>query len=329
MDKQVKIAIIGAGYWGEKLIGEYMKLSLKNSNIKICAIADINPQRLIYVKDKYNLPDKVLFRNHTEVLNNDIVNAVHIATPNETHYEIATEAIEKGKHILLEKPMTMSSRSAFKLARKAEKAGKVLLIGHIFRFNNAINEAKHIIESGELGEVHYLDLRWTTYMQELPERDIIFDLAPHPIDIINHLLEEWPTRIYSIAKSFKRKKPGFEETAFIMMDLPGDKIAGINLSWIQPGAKMREVVIVGEKSTLYIDALNQKAYICNNENERLKIKVEANNTIESMISHFIDRIVNGSPPINSPLIGAMTVHVLEKIRESILQKLSVNIMAIP
>jgi predicted dehydrogenase len=326
----IRIGVIGAGYWGEKLIGEYLALSSRNPDVKICGVADMSPQRLYYVKDKYNLPDKILFRNHSEVLSSDKgIDAVHIATPNESHYEIAIEAVERGKHILLEKPMTVSSRSAFKLAREAEKAGKVLLIGHIFRFNNAINEAKRVIESGGLGDVHYLCLKWTTYMKELPERDIIFDLAPHPVDIVNHLLEEWPTSVYSIARSFKRGKPGLEDTAFVTMNLPGDTVAEINLSWIQPGVKTREVVIVGEKSTLYVDALDQRMRLCKNEGEHFNIELEANNTIGSMISHFIDRIVNGSPPVNSPLIGAMTVHVLEKMRESVEKKTSVNVLATP
>jgi predicted dehydrogenase len=325
MNKQVKVAVIGAGYWGEKLIEEYLRLS-KKSTIKLSAIVDKNHERLSYIKGKYGLPDKIFHSNFQEFLeNNNETDAVHIATPNETHYQIALEALEREKHVLLEKPMTTSSRSAFKLAREAEKKGVVLLIGHIFRFNNAVNMAKRLIENEILGKIYYLNIRWITYMQDLPKRDIIFDLAPHPIDIINHLLEEWPLNVYSRAKSFKRKLKGLEESAFITMELPEDIIAGITLSWIQPGTKTRTVEIVGENSTLYLDALNQKIQLYNN-NSKSEIQIEANNTIEAMISHFIDRIINGSPPINSPLIGAITVHILEKIRESLEKNSSIAIM---
>ena len=121
MSKSVKVGVIGAGYWGEKLIDEYLKLSSKKSNVKLCAVVDANPERLSYIRDKYSLPSKILYKSHSEVLSNyNEIDAVHIATPNETHYQIAIEAVEKGKSILLEKPMTTSSRSAFKLAREAE-----------------------------------------------------------------------------------------------------------------------------------------------------------------------------------------------------------------
>jgi predicted dehydrogenase len=326
MNNQVKIAVIGAGYWGEKLIEEYLKLSNKPT-VKLSAIIDKNRERLNYIKDKHNLPDKILHSEFQEFLKYDNeVDAVHIATPNETHYQIALEALERGKHVLLEKPMTTSSRSAFKLAREAEKRGAVLLVGHIFRFNNAVNMAKSLIENKTLGKIYYLNIRWTTYMQNLPERDIVFDLAPHPIDIINHLLEEWPINVYSKAKSFKRRLKGLEESAFITMEMPEDTVAGITLSWIQSGAKTRTVEIVGENSTLYVDALNQKVQLYDNNNNKSEIQIEVNNTIEAMIKHFIDRIINESPPINSPLIGAITVHILEKIRESIEKNSIIDVM---
>jgi len=326
MDKRVKVAVVGAGYWGEKLIGEYLSLS-KKSAIELYAIVDKNRERLNYIKSKHNLPDKIFHDDYQEFLkNNSEVDAVHVATPNETHYQIALEALERGKHVLLEKPMTTSSRSAFKLAREAEKRGVILLVGHIFRFNNAVNMAKRLIENKTLGKIHYLNIRWTTYMQDLPQRDIIFDLAPHPIDIVNHLLEEWPLNVYSRARSFKRRLKGLEESAFITMELPEDTIAGIALSWIQPGEKTRTVEIVGENSTLYVDALNQKIQLYDNNNSKSEIQIEVNNTMEAMITHFIDRIINGSPPVNSPLIGAITVHILEKIRESIEKNSSVDIM---
>lgn len=327
MSKQVKIAVIGAGYWGEKLVEEYLKLSCRKPIIKLHAIVDQNLERLAYIKNRYNLPEKMLYTDYQELLNNDKeINAVHIATPNETHYQIAVNMLERGKHILLEKPMTLSSRSAFKLARDAEKAGVVFLVDHIFRYSNAINLAKKLIEDDVLGKIYYLNIKWVTLLQKLPERDIVFDLAPHPIDIINHILEEWPINVYAKASSFRRDKKGLEESAFIIMEWPHSIISEITLSWIQPGPKIRSVEIIGEKSALYIDALTQNIRYYDNSNKQSEIKVDANNTIEALINHFIERIINGIPPVSSPLIGAMTVYVLEKIRESIEKNTSIDFM---
>lgn len=330
MNKPTRIGVIGGGYWGEKLIAEYLRLCSRNQQVKLCAVVDTDPARLKYLGDKYNLPDKILYGNQQGVLDisriSEEVDAIHIATPNETHYQIAMDAIERGKHVLIEKPMTTSSRCAFRLAREAEKAGTVLLVDHIFRFNNAVNKAKRMIERVNLGDVHYLDLRWTTYMGISPNVDILFDLSPHPIDVVNHLLEEWPTCVYSTAKAFRRK--GLEEVAFTTMELPGDRMAGITLSWLQSGDKARTVTIVGEDATLCVDALNQRVVLCKNEEKPIVVEVEANNTIEAALAHFVDRITNGSPPINSPLIGAMTVHVIEKMRESVTRRATVDVMAV-
>lgn len=325
MNKQVRVGIIGAGYWGEKLIGEYLRFSSKNSNVKLSAIADVDVNRLKYIKEKYGIPNKILYKNYLDVLNNSEVDAVHISTPNEFHYEIASRAIEKRKHVLLEKPMTLSSRYAFKLARESEKVGIVLLIDHIFRFNNAVNFAKKMLEEDVLGKLYYINLKWITYMEKLPCRDIIFDLAPHPIDIINHLLEEWPSSVYSRARSFKGRE-GFEDTAFILMELPEGQLANISLSWIQHGSKIREIELIGEKSSLCINALTQNVQLYKANSGYVECPINSNNTIEALIAHFIDRIITGVPPVSSPLIGAMTVYVIEKIKESLKKNQSINIL---
>lgn len=318
--KKVHVVVIGAGYWGEKLIQEYLNLSVERPDVVLYAIVDIDDRRLNYLKEKYDLPSKILYKNYLEVLSDNNVDAVHIAVPNEKHYQIAMDAIEKGKNILLEKPMTTCSRTAFKLARAAEKAGLIMMVGHIFRFNNAVNMAKELVMSKKMGKIYYLTLKWVTNMQALPQTDIVFDLAPHPIDILNHLLDEWPISVFARAKSFKREKPNFEDVAFIMMEFPENIMAETTLSWIHHGIKTRSIEIVGENGTLYVDALNQKVTLYNNDVVS-NLSVEKNNTIKSMIEHFLANIISGrSVAENSPLIGAMTVNVIEKIRESIIKK---------
>jgi len=317
MVQKINIAVLGAGYWGTKLIREYIALSKKEENIRLCGVADISKERLSKIKSEFNLPSKLLYRDYKDILKNDSITAVHISLPNELHYEATINSLEAGKDILLEKPMALKSSEAFKLARKAEKSGAILLVGHIFRFNNAVNKCKELIRDGLVGDIKILELRWTTWMNKLPERDIIFDLAPHPVDIVNNLTEEWPRKVYSIAKSYYRGRSGLEESAFIFGEMHDDITMKITLSWIHPGPKVRGINAVGNKGMVFVDALNQKIIFYDTKGIERRIEVEKNNTIESMIRHFIDRILNHSPPINSALIGAMTVLVLEKIRMSI------------
>ena len=316
MSKTTNLAVIGAGYWGTKLIGEYYALSQKQQDVKLCAIADSSLKKLSDISQRWNFASAMLKKSYIEIIEDPKIDGVHIATPSETHYEIAKSAIDAGKHVLLEKPMCLKSSEAIRLARLAEKKNAVLLIGHIFRFNNAINKVKDMIEKGKLGETLYIELRWTAFLQPPPSRDIVFDLAPHPIDILNHLFEEWPSQVHLTARSYEHKKVGCEEVAFATLDFPRDIMALIELSWLQRGPRQRTLTIVNKNSTLKVEAVQQTITLHKNGQTK-EIPIIPNNTIESEISHFIGRIKNNDPPINSALTGIMNVTILDAMRKSL------------
>ena len=312
------MAIIGAGYWGTKLVNEYLALSKKRQDVALIAVVDKSTERLSSIGESLHLDHSILRENYDEVMENPEINAVHIATPNESHFEIASKAIAAGKHILLEKPMCLTSSDAFKLARSAEKKNLVLLIGHIFRFNNAINKIKELIEEKKIDGIRTIELRWTSLIQPLPNRDIIFDLAPHPVDILNHILEEWPTKTYVKAKSYERKRTGFEEIAFATFDFPEGVTSSVTLSWLHHGPRERTVNIVNKKCTIKVEAVDQRITIFEG-NQTREIPVQRNNTIEDEITHFVDRIKSNDPPINSALTGVMNVTILESMKQSMEQ----------
>jgi UDP-N-acetylglucosamine 3-dehydrogenase len=316
MDRTLNVAVIGTGYWGTKLVREYLAASREREDINLKAIYDLDFNRLKALAKELSLPESMLTTSYQDILNREDINAVHIATPNETHYDLAIQAINSSKHIVLEKPMALSSRKAFRLAREAEKKNIVLLVDHIFRFNNALSTTKNLLESGELGNIYYMTLKWSAYQEPPRNRDIIFDLAPHPIDIINYLTEEWPAKVYGNGKSYIRSRPGLEEMAFVIGELPDDVLVNIELSWIDYGEKTRAVNIVTEKGTLVIDTLAQTVTLYS-DSQKKEIPVTPNNTIRDMIHHFADRVINNEPPLNSATVGAMTVFVLEKIMESL------------
>ena len=324
MDKTLNVAVIGIGYWGTKLLREYLAASKEREDINLKAIYDVDIHRLKNIAKELSLPENMLATSYEEILSRNDINAVHIATPNETHYDLAMKAIGANKHIVLEKPMATSSRHAFRLARMAEKKNTVLLVDHIFRFSNALKATKELLERGEFGNLYYITLKWTDYLKPLRNADIVFDLAPHPIDIVNYLTEEWPAKVYANAKSYVRSKVGLEEMAFITAELPDDILMNVELSWIDYGGKSRVITIVTEKGTLVIDALSQTLTIHSGSQKR-EIPISPNNTIKEMIYHFADRVINHEPPLNSATVGAMTVLVLEKIRESLEKDQTVGI----
>jgi len=326
MVDQINLALFGSGYWGTKLAGEYLQLQEYHENFSFFGIVDPDKSRLAELQRKHNLDSDMLFDNVEECVKNPAINAIHVATPNETHFSIAHEALTRHKHVLLEKPMALNSREAFKLARLAEKNGQILLVGHIFRFNSALDKARWILEKGALGEIKYMQLSWLDQLNPLPDRDIIFDLLPHPVDIVNFLTDEWPSSIYAHSKSYTRpSKEEKEDVAFIIMEMPDKKLAQITLSWIQPGIKQRIVTVTGSDGTMIIDTISQNLSICNSGGKK-SIKVTKNNTIKSMITHFVNCILGTENPNNSSLVGAMTVGILSSARRSLSELRALKIL---
>jgi len=317
MVKQVNLALLGAGYWGAKLATEYIVAHKHVDNFNFIGIVEPNKERLAYIGHRLNLPTSMLFHNVNDCLANPEISAIHIATPNETHYQIATEALTRHKDILLEKPMALNTRDAFKLARLSESSGNVLLVGHIFRFNAALSQAKNILKNQDIGNLRYLHLSWLDNLNPIPDRDIIFDLLPHPVDIINYLTEEWPSSVY--AKSILHKAENgkeIEDVGFVIINMPDGTLAEINLSWIQTGIKERSVLITGSDATIKIDSLSQESIIYRSTG-KTNIPISRNNSMQSMITHFANCITGKDNPNNSSLVGALTVNVLSSARRSI------------
>jgi UDP-N-acetylglucosamine 3-dehydrogenase len=328
MVKKVSLALLGGGYWGSKLAFEYIRLQKEwaNEEFNFFGVVDTDKERLSNIGNMLNLPSTMLFSDVEKCLRNRDVTAVHIATPAETHYDLAHRALNENKHVLVEKPMAMNSRDAFKLARIAEKNGQILLVGHIFRFNSALARAKEILGNKGIGSINYIKLSWVDYLNPVPDRDIIFDLLPHPVDILNYLTDEWPSSIY--AQSFSYTRPvekHLEDMAFIVMGMPDRILAQITLSWIQPGLKERVVVVTGSEATMSIDTLNQGIEIFS-LNGKKDIPVTKNNTISSMVAHFVNCIFGLEYPSNSSLVGAMTVSILSSTKRSLSEKNGIRIL---
>lgn len=324
--KKLGIAVVGAGYWGRKLVGEYLALCKSRDDVELKYVVDTNSKQLGSVASEFGLPRNMLETDSSKALKDQSVLAVHLALPNELHYSIGMAAIESHRHVLLEKPMALTVREAFKLARKAEEESVVLHIGHIFRFNNAVREARALLGKSVVGKPLYYSLNWEALIPPPEGRDIVFDLGPHPIDILNYLSNEWPTRVITLGKSFLRKKEGHEEVAETIAEFEGDIFAQIGLSWIYAGPKKRQISITGDSGTVEVDALNQQIMVYR-QGASQNHPVEANNTIQSMITHFVNSILKGEAPQGSGLVGAMTVAVLSAMRESMRKRRFVNVLA--
>lgn len=319
----MNVGVIGAGYWGKKVISEYLALARENPEVGLLRVCDAQEQNLLYCNRAFEIPKERLLNNYKEILETDRIDAVHICTPNETHYAICKEALMAGKHVLLEKPMTLNSQQAFELMDLAEKEDVTLNVGYIFRFNNALREARKLIKSEFFGDLYYLRLQWTDHVQPTPDRDIIFDLGPHPIDVLNFLLGLWPSKMVCKAAAYTRET--HPEMAYATAQFNEKILANVELSWLHP-KKERSVSIVGSNRCAIVDCLDQSVEIFENHGTKgFKIDLQKNNTILDELSHFIEHIHGTSQSVNGGPVGPMNVLVLENMKKSIVEDRTVKI----
>lgn len=324
---KVRVAVLGAGYWGQKLVREYLALARERDDVVLQAVADPSAEALRAVHNEHG-PVVELVQDVEGLLVRQDVDAVHVAVPNELHTRIARAALKAGKHVLVEKPLTLDSGEAYELLELAGHSKRVFAVGHIFRFNNAIHLARRLVTNGDLGRIWSMRLRWSSRLEPLPARDILFDLVPHPIDIATNILGEWPHKVTARGNSFVRGVAGMEEEATAILEFPDGKAATIDVSWISPGEKTREVYVRGSSATLRIDALHQSIRLYpRNEEEGEEVLLEPNNTIHDEIEHFVNTIrgAGDTEYDNGAYLGAKTVEVIEALQRSMREERTVYI----
>lgn len=321
LKEPINVAVIGAGHWGKKVIEEYLQLASCSSDVRLSMVCDVKDQNLKHCSGALDLTKSKLVQDYAEVLSSDGVDAVHICTPNETHYDFGKMALNAGKHVLLEKPMALHAKNAWELVAIAEARHLCLQVGHIFRFNNALRMIRDLIRQNYFAELYYLKLEWTTLMPSPLGRDIIYDLGPHPVDILNYLLDEWPSKVTCQARAYRRKL--LEELAYITMDFNGKSMAHVELSWLQPG-KRRELTVVGSERSASVDCLDQTIRIFEGDDgEKFGLNVLKNNTILDEVSHFVECISRDTNSKNNGAIGAKNTAVLEGLRKSLQEERTV------
>ena len=307
----MKIGVIGAGRWGQKHIDEYSKMK----NVDLSWVSDLDEEKLVDCKKKFNL--KNITTDYNELLSSD-VQAVSVCTSNKTHYKVCKAALEAGKHVLIEKPITEHSKDAYELVDIAKQNKKLLAVGHIFRYNNAINEIKRLVDDNYFGELFYMRFQWTIQwsVKLYPDKvlDIVTDMMPHIFDIMNYLTGMWPEKITCHAKSYMKKD--LEDTAYVICEFPNNILTHSEISWTLP-EKVRQVDVIGSNAAAKIKAVDQEVRLFENSNEGRKLDITPNNTLGDELKHFINAVKHDSFISNDGLIGAKTVELIEKTKESV------------
>ena len=289
----MNIGVVGLGSWGCNVYQEYKKLEDEGVIDTVFSCDNVKPAD---------------FQNYQDMLKK--VDGVHLCLPNKVHYSIAKDILLQGKHILVEKPMTLCKKEAHHLIEIASEQDLILQVGYILRFANVVRKAKEIYDNDTLGGIYYATIRWTASIPSMQETDIVWDFLPHPLDTIHFITGSFPNESTQLMKrSFKN----LGEVAFLNLDYD-TFFANVVLSWLDP-VKRREVCLYGSKGSLWMECTRQELKIFDKEAVR-DISIENNPTIRGEALNFIDCLKDGKNRFNSHIIGLQNTEVIEKIMEN-------------
>jgi predicted dehydrogenase len=243
----IRVAVIGAGHWGPNLIANFHG----HRDSEVTVVVDRDPERLRQVLHRY--PGVRVTGDAREAIEDDRVDAVVVATPTVTHYPLARTALEAGKHVLLEKPMTDSADRARSLNEIAKRSGRVLLVGHVFLYNPAVQQIKVLLDADELGGIHYIAAVRTNLGPIRADVNASWDLAAHDISVANWWLEAEPEAASAVGGSWINE--GLEDAVFATLRYPNNVLVNLHVSWLNP-RKIREITVVGDRRMLTFDDMS-------------------------------------------------------------------------
>lgn len=334
----VNIGIIGCGYWGPNLVRNFYHLD----NCTVSEICDTDTNKLEKLRKLY--PSVETSNNYKNILNNDNIEAVVISTPGHTHYEIARDSLNAGKHVFVEKPLALTTRHCSDLVDTAQKMKKILMVGHTFLYNAAVLKLKEYIDSGEIGDVMYIYSARLNLGKIRGDLDALWNFAPHDVSILCYLLEGEPESVR--AKGYDYLQDGLADVVFMTLDFPKKVGAHIHISWLDP-AKVRKMTIVGTKKMIIYDDVSADAKIqvfdkgvtkepdngsdlISDDFAEFQLKTRSGDIyipkinfkepLHAECSHFVECIISGVKPLTDGKHGLSVVKILEAASESIKNK---------
>ncbi len=252
--QKINIAQIGVGYWGPNLLRNLFS----NKNCYIKNVVEVSSARRDYVKSFY--PSIEVIEDVGKVFNDPSIDAIVIATPASTHFELVMEALKSGKNVLVEKPMAMKVSEVEKIESLALKNNLIAMVGHTFLYNSAVRYIKTLIENNDLGDIRYIYCQRLNLGRIRNDVDALWSLAPHDISILQYWLNEPdPLKVSRIGMDYVQK--GIDDVVFLNIKYPNDVMANVHISWLDP-RKTRTITIVGSKKmVVYDDIADDKVVI--------------------------------------------------------------------
>jgi predicted dehydrogenase len=324
---KINVGLIGYGYWGPNLLRNFMN----TNNCEVVSVCDFSKDRLDTIPKSYNLQ---LTSDPNEILKNNEIDCVLIATPVFTHYELAYKALNNGKHVLIEKPMTSTSKEALSLIELSTQKNLTLMVDHTFLYTGAVNKIKKLVSGNQLGKLNYFDSTRINLGLFQPDINVLWDLAPHDISILLYLIDDFPISVN--ATGICHTNNNIENIAYLTLNFKDDFIAHFNCSWSSP-VKVRNTLISGDKKMVLFNDLepSEKIRVYNTsydhksfeDKKRILVdyrtgdveipKLNNSEALSEVAKDFINSIKNNCEPKSNSKLGLNVVKILEAAQSSL------------
>ncbi len=328
----IRVAVIGAGHWGPNLIRDFHN----GRSSEVRWVIDTSSARLTQVGIRF--PDVRLGSEAASALSDPGVDAVVVAAPTSAHYPLVKAALEAGKHVLVEKPITTDTAQALELCDLAEASNLTLMVGHIFLFNPGVQRVKRYLEEDKLGRVYYASMVRTNLGPIRMDVNAAWDLASHDISIANYWLDSEPVGVSALGGTWINA--GIEDAVFATLRYPGEVLVNLHASWLNP-RKARDITVVGDRRMLTLDDMNLSepiriydkqvtdelmtpSFVDTFASFRSSVregditipKVAMGEPLKAECDHFLECVEHGKEPLTSGRFGASVVRALEAIQRS-------------
>lgn len=325
----VNVGVIGYGYWGPNLARNFAEVP----GAQLVGVSDLNPDRLALVQARY--PAVKTSVDHHDLFADPAIDAIAIATPVSTHFELAIQALRAGKHVLVEKPLAATSEQALRLIEQAARRERVLMVDHTFVYTGAVRKIRELVTGGELGQIYYYDSVRVNLGLFQHDVNVIWDLAVHDLSIMDHVLAVPPCAVAATGMSHVPGEP--ENIAYLTLFFDDQLIAHIHVNWLAP-VKVRRTLIGGSRKMIVYDDLEPsekvKLYdrgitvIANAESVYQMLvgyrigdmwapNLDLTEALRTEALHFVGCIERGERPISDGEAGLRVVRVLEAASRSL------------
>src|ERR1700723_415706 len=325
-----KFGVVGYGYWGPNVVRNLDRLE----TAEVVAVCDKSPASRKKVAKAY--PDVLVTDDAAKLMSSPDIDAIAVVTPVWTHYELAKAALENGKHVFVEKPFTSNAAQAQELLELAERKNLKIMVDRTFLFTGAVQKIKQLLQEGALGKLYYYDSTRVNLGLFQHDVNVIWDLAPHDLSIMDHLIQKTPEAVSATGQTHLN---GHEDIAFITLYFPDHVIAHVNVNWLSP-VKVRTTLIGGEKKMLVWNDLmadekvkiyDKGVHVTSQEGlynllvnyrsgDMWAPQIEQVEALHGELEYFVDCIANDRVPVNDGHAGLRVVKMLEAATESLKQR---------